>query len=68
MMSMFFFLTQFLQDVRGYGALATGFAFLPMAAGIFAMTRVVPGLLPRFGPKPLALTGALLHGSPACGG
>jgi len=60
MMSMFFFLTQFLQDVRGFTALATGFAFLPMATGVFTMTRVVPRLLPRFGPKPLALTGATL--------
>jgi len=60
MMSMFFFLTQFLQNVRGFSALATGFAFLPMAVGIFLMTRLVPRLLPRFGPRPLAITGALL--------
>jgi MFS family permease len=60
MMSMFFFLTQFLQDVRGFGALATGFAFLPMAIGMFTMTRMVPHLLPRFGPKPLAVSGTLL--------
>ena len=59
MMSMFFFLTQFLQVVRGFGALATGFAFLPTAAGMFGMTRIVPRLLPRFGPRPLAVTGAL---------
>jgi EmrB/QacA subfamily drug resistance transporter len=60
MMSMFFFLTQFLQDVRGFSAIATGFAFLPMAAGMFGMTRVVPRLLGRFGPKPLAVTGTAL--------
>ncbi|GAA5187837.1 MFS transporter [Rugosimonospora acidiphila] len=60
MMSMFFFLTQFLQEVRGFSALSTGFAFLPMAAGMFGMTRLVPRLLPRFGPKPLAVTGALV--------
>jgi predicted MFS family arabinose efflux permease len=60
MMSMFFFLTQFLQEVRGFSALATGFAFLPMAAGMFLMTRVVPRLLPRYGPRPLAATGALV--------
>jgi MFS family permease len=58
MMSMFFFLTQFLQDVRGFSALATGLAFLPLAAGMFLMTRLVPRLLPRFGPRPLAVTGA----------
>jgi EmrB/QacA subfamily drug resistance transporter len=60
MMSMFFFLTQFLQVVRGFSALATGFAFLPMAVGMFTMTRLIPHLLPRFGPKPLAVTGSLL--------
>ncbi|NBH03952.1 MFS transporter [Amycolatopsis sp. SID8362] len=60
MMSMFFFLTQFMQDIRHYAALATGFAFLPMAALIFTMSRLVPRLLPRYGPKPLALTGSLL--------
>jgi EmrB/QacA subfamily drug resistance transporter len=57
MMSMFFFLTQFMQNIRGYGALATGLAFLPLAVGMFGATRFVPGLLTRFGPKPLALTG-----------
>jgi EmrB/QacA subfamily drug resistance transporter len=60
MMSMFFFLTQFMQDIRHFAALATGFAFLPMAALIFTMSRLVPRLLPRYGPKPLALTGSLL--------
>jgi EmrB/QacA subfamily drug resistance transporter len=59
MMSMFFFLTQFLQEVRGFSALATGFAFLPMAVGMFLMTRLVPRLLPRYGPRPLAVTGTL---------
>ena len=58
MMSMFFFLTQYLQEIRHYSPLATGLAFLPMAVGMFGMTRVVPHLLPRFGPRPLAMTGA----------
>jgi MFS family permease len=39
--------------------LATGFAFMPMALGMFAMTRVVPRLLSRLGPRPLALTGTV---------
>jgi EmrB/QacA subfamily drug resistance transporter len=60
MMSTFFFLTQFLQEVRGFSALATGFAFLPMAACMFAMTRLIPHLLHRLGPKPLTLTGMVL--------
>jgi MFS family permease len=60
MMSMFFFLTQFLQNVRHFAALTTGFAFLPMAAGLFTFSRLIPRLLPRFGPKPLTVTGTLL--------
>jgi EmrB/QacA subfamily drug resistance transporter len=60
MMSAFFFLTQFLQEISKYGALATGFAFLPMAAMVFGMSRLVPRLLPRTGPKPLAMIGTLL--------
>jgi predicted MFS family arabinose efflux permease len=60
MMSMFFFLTQFLQEVSHFAALATGFAFLPMAVALFTMTRLIPKLLPRFGPKPLTITGTAL--------
>ncbi|WP_236794916.1 MFS transporter [Amycolatopsis sp. GM8] len=59
-MSMFFFLSQYLQEVRGFGALATGFAFLPMALLVFGTSRLIPRLLPRFGPKPLTLTGTAL--------
>lgn len=60
MMSSFFFLTQYLQEIRGFSALTTGLAFLPLAVGMFTMTRLVPRLLTRFGPKPLVLTGAAL--------
>ncbi|PSL06080.1 EmrB/QacA subfamily drug resistance transporter [Haloactinopolyspora alba] len=56
-MSTFFFLTQYLQDVREFSSLATGFAFVPLAAVLFTMTRLAPRLLPRFGPRPLAVAG-----------
>jgi MFS family permease len=56
-MAMFFFPTQYPQDVRGMSALRTGFAFLPMAVVVFGMTRLIPRLLPRFGPRPVALAG-----------
>jgi EmrB/QacA subfamily drug resistance transporter len=42
MYSTFFFLTQYLQGVQGYSALAAGCAFLPMTLSVFAMVRVVP--------------------------
>ncbi|HEX3593172.1 MAG TPA: MFS transporter [Pseudonocardiaceae bacterium] len=60
MFACFFFLTQFLQDVRGLSPLATGFAFLPMAVPLFGMTRLMPALLARFGLKPSALAGTAL--------
>jgi EmrB/QacA subfamily drug resistance transporter len=49
MYSTFFFLTQYLQGVQGYGALEAGCAFLPMTLSVFAMVRVVPRIAPRFG-------------------
>jgi EmrB/QacA subfamily drug resistance transporter len=58
--SSFFFLTQYLQDVLHYSPVRTGFAFLPMSALIFTMSRLIPRLLPRFGPKPLTIVGTLL--------
>lgn len=60
MFSMFFFLTQFLQNVLGFSALKTGLAFLPLTGGIIVLTQVVPRLLPRFGAEPPMLIGALL--------
>ena len=59
-MSMFFVMSQYLQDVLHYSPLRTGFAFLPVSAIIFTFSRLMPRLLPRFGPKPLALTGTVL--------
>ena len=49
MYSTFFFLTQYLQGVQGYGALAAGCAFLPLTLSVFAMVRVVPRIAPRVG-------------------
>jgi EmrB/QacA subfamily drug resistance transporter len=60
MLAMFFFLTQFLQDVLGFGPLRTGCAFLPLAVALFGVTRLIPRLLPRFGPRRLVTGGMLL--------
>ncbi|TQS26186.1 MFS transporter [Microbispora sp. KK1-11] len=58
--SVLFFVSQFLQDVLGFGALATGLAFLPMSLGTFVTSRFTPRLLPRTGAMPLIVTGLLL--------
>jgi predicted MFS family arabinose efflux permease len=57
MFSMFFFLSQYLQGVRGFSPLETGMAFLPMTVAMFAMVRFVPRLSARWGDERLLVTG-----------
>ena len=49
MFGTFFFLTQYLQSVRGYGPLEAGVAFLPLSLSMFAMVFAVPRLVARLG-------------------
>jgi predicted MFS family arabinose efflux permease len=60
MFASFFFLTQFLQGVRGFNPLQAGLAFLPMTAAMFAMVRVVPRIAPRVGSIRLLVGGLLV--------
>jgi predicted MFS family arabinose efflux permease len=57
MFSMFFFLTQYLQGVRGESPLEAGVSFLPMTLVLFALVRAVPRLAARIGDLPLLLGG-----------
>jgi EmrB/QacA subfamily drug resistance transporter len=57
MFSMFFFLSQYLQGVRGFSPLHAGIAFLPMTAVMFSMVRLVPRLSARWGDARLLTTG-----------
>lgn len=59
MMGFWFFVSQFLQDVRGMNPMQTGIAFLPMTLASFAIAFVVPKLSRRFGNAPM-LTGGLI--------
>jgi EmrB/QacA subfamily drug resistance transporter len=59
MFGMFFFLTQFLQDVLGFGPLLAGVAFLPMTLLVFGVSRLAPRLIPRVGGWRLMLAGML---------
>jgi hypothetical protein len=45
MFGLFFFLTQFLQDVLGYNALTTGFAFLPLPVTVFLVSQLTSRVL-----------------------
>jgi EmrB/QacA subfamily drug resistance transporter len=57
--SMFFLVVQYLQRELELGPLASGFAFLPLSVGVFAMSRVTPRLVARFGQVPLLMVGTL---------
>ena len=60
MFGMFFFLTQFMQEVLGYTALQTGFGFLPVTVTLFASSQLSARVLvDRFGHKPVMVVGAL---------
>ena len=60
MFGMFFFLTQFLQEVLHLSAVTTGVAFLPLTGTIFLWSRITPRLLPRVGVARLLMIGSLL--------
>jgi EmrB/QacA subfamily drug resistance transporter len=60
MFGVFFFLSQYLQDVQGYSPLGAGFAFLPLPLAIIVGTRVSTRLLPRVGARPLLVVGPLV--------
>ena len=58
MFGMFFFLTQFLQEVLHYGPLETGLAFLPFTLALFAMSQLsARNLVQRFGGKAVMVLG-----------
>jgi EmrB/QacA subfamily drug resistance transporter len=59
MFGMFFFLTQFVQEILGFSPLIAGVAFLPMTLTVFAVSRLAPRLMPRFGATRLMLAGML---------
>ncbi len=56
----FFFLTQYLQDVRGFAPLQAGLAFLPQTFATVLAVRLAPRLLVRFGAIRLLLAGGVL--------
>jgi MFS family permease len=60
MLSMFFVMTQFLEDDLRFGPLATGLAFLPLPMSVFTMSRIMPRLVTRFGQVPWIVTGTVL--------
>ncbi|MFE6496113.1 MFS transporter [Streptomyces sp. NPDC057747] len=61
MLGMWFFLTQFLQEVLGFSPIRAGFAFLPLTAAILGFTQASTKLIARCTPpKALIATGAAI--------
>ncbi len=58
--SMFFFLLQYLQDVQGLNPLKAGIAFIPLAVVLFFSAKRAPKLMPKFGARPVMITGMVL--------
>jgi EmrB/QacA subfamily drug resistance transporter len=56
----FFLLSLYFQEVRGYSPVAAGFAALPTTVGVVLASGAASALIPRIGPKPVMVTGALL--------
>ncbi|QKW22952.1 MFS transporter [Kitasatospora sp. NA04385] len=56
----YFLLSLYVQDGLGLRPLAAGPAFLPLALAQFAAARTAPRLIPKYGAKPLIVTGAAL--------
>jgi len=57
MFSLFFFLSQYLQEVHGYSPLRTGFAFLPMPLAIIIGTQISSRIVGRVGARTLLVVG-----------
>jgi EmrB/QacA subfamily drug resistance transporter len=58
--SMFFFISLYMQQVLGYGALKAGVSYLPLAVTIIVSAGVASQLVTRVGFKPVLLAGLLL--------
>jgi len=58
--TMFFFLTLYMQNLLGYSAIETGLAYLPLTFGVGISAGISSGLIGRIGTKPIMVAGALI--------
>ncbi len=59
-LSVFFFLTLYMQNVQGYSPTESGSAYLPVTAGIILAAGAAAQLIPRVGTRPVTVVGALV--------
>ncbi|GAB2881522.1 MFS transporter [Nocardioides pacificus] len=67
MFAMFFYLSQYVQNVMDYSPLRTGFSFLPFSVGIVLAAGISSNLINRVNPRYLAGVGTLLSASALLG-
>jgi predicted MFS family arabinose efflux permease len=60
--AMFYFLTQFVQNVLGFSPLKAGVAFLPVSATIVVVAQVVSRLVHRIEPRYIMASGTVFGG------
>jgi EmrB/QacA subfamily drug resistance transporter len=60
LLSMFFFLTLYMQNVLGYSAIQTGAAYLPLCFAVGISSGISSQLVTRIGTRPVIVTGALI--------
>ena len=58
--SMFFFLTLYMQDVLRYSPIRTGLAYLPVCVGAGIAAGITSKLIPRIGTRPVLVAGSLV--------
>ncbi|HEX3822851.1 MAG TPA: MFS transporter [Mycobacteriales bacterium] len=60
--AMFYFLTQFVQQVLGYSPLKAGFAFLPVSFVIVVMAQIASRAITKVGAQPMIVSGTIFAG------
>jgi EmrB/QacA subfamily drug resistance transporter len=60
--AMFYFLTQFVQEVLGYSPLKAGFAFVPVSFVIVIMAQIASRTIGRIGAQPMIISGTIFVG------
>ena len=59
-LSMFFFITLYMQEILGFSATKTGVAYLPVAFGVAISAAICSRLFTRTGTRPIIVIGALV--------
>jgi EmrB/QacA subfamily drug resistance transporter len=60
--AMFYFLTQYVQDVKGYSPLRAGFAFLPVSGVIVVVAQIASRAIVKLGAQVLIVSGTIITG------